>query len=144
MLEKGLYLIGLISFLGIAQTYILYPLSLFLFGKKRQAKPALSTNFDIAVVIAAFNEENVIEKKIQSVLATSYPLDKLVIYVGSDASTDRTNEIVANFGAHCANVLMSLCSKYPRRKSCISVKNQHPRSLVDYLFVNILCSTTKY
>lgn len=108
MLEKGLYLIGLISFLGIAQTYILYPLSLFLFGKKRQVKPALSTNFDIAVVIAAYNEENVIEKKIQSVLATSYPLDKLVIYVGSDASTDRTNEIVANFGAQYPNVQLKI------------------------------------
>ena len=108
MLEKGLYLIGLISFLGIAQTYILYPLSLFLFGKNRQVKPALSTNFDIAVVIAAYNEENVIEKKIQSVLATSYPLEKLVIYVGSDASTDRTNEIVANFGAQYPNVQLKI------------------------------------
>lgn len=108
MLEKGLYLIGLISFLGIAQTYFIYPLSLFLFGKKTQVKPALSTNFDIAVVIAAFNEENVIEKKIQSVLATSYPLDKLVIYVGSDASTDRTNEIVANFGAQYPNVQLKI------------------------------------
>ena len=108
MLEKGLYLIGLISFLGIAQTYILYPLSLFLFGKNRQVKPALSTNFDIAVVIAAYNEENVIEKKIQSVLATSYPLDKLVIYVGSDASTDRTNEIVANFATQYPNVRLKI------------------------------------
>ena len=108
MLEKGLYLIGLISFLGIAQTYFIYPLSLFLFGKKRQVKPALSTNFDIAVVIAAYNEENVIEKKIQSVLATSYPLEKLVIYVGSDASTDRTNEIVANFGAQYPNVQLKI------------------------------------
>ena len=108
MLEKGLYLIGLISFLGIAQTYILYPLSLFLFGKNRQVKPALSTNFDIAVVIAAYNEENVIEKKIQSVLATSYPLDKLVIYVGSDASTDRTNEIVANFATQYPNVQLKI------------------------------------
>ena len=108
MLEKGLYLIGLISFLGIAQTYFIYPLSLFLFGKKRQVKPALSANFDIAVVIAAFNEENVIEKKIQSVLATSYPLDKLVIYVGSDASTDRTNEIVANFATQYPNVQLKI------------------------------------
>jgi cellulose synthase/poly-beta-1,6-N-acetylglucosamine synthase-like glycosyltransferase len=108
VLEKGLYLIGLISFLGIAQTYILYPLSLFLFGKNRQVKPALYTNFDIAVVIAAYNEENVIEKKIQSVLATSYPLDKLVIYVGSDASTDRTNEIVANFATQYPNVQLKI------------------------------------
>lgn len=108
MLEKGLYLVGLISFLGIAQTYFIYPLSLFLFGKKTQVKPTLSTNFDVAVVIAAYNEENVLEKKIQSVLASTYPLDKLVIYVGSDASTDRTNEIVANFGAKYPNIQLKI------------------------------------
>jgi cellulose synthase/poly-beta-1,6-N-acetylglucosamine synthase-like glycosyltransferase len=108
VLEKGLYLVGLISFLGIAQTYFIYPLSLFLFGKKTQVKPTLSTNFDVAVVIAAYNEENVLEKKIQSVLASTYPLDKLVIYVGSDASTDRTNEIVANFGAKYPNIQLKI------------------------------------
>ena len=108
MLEKGLYLVGLISFLGIAQTYFIYPLSLFLFGKKTQVKPTLSTNFDVAVVIAAYNEENVIEKKIQSVLVSTYPLDKLVIYVGSDASTDRTNEIVATFADQHPNVRLKI------------------------------------
>ena len=109
-MEKGLYLVGLISFLGIAQTYFIYPLSLFLFGKKRQIKPTLSYNFNVAVVIAAYNEENVLEKKIQSVLATSYPLDKLVIYVGSDASTDRTNEIVATFSNKNPNVQLKIFS----------------------------------
>ena len=107
-MEKGLYLVGLISFLGIAQTYFIYPLSLFLFGKKTQVKPTLSTNFDVAVVIAAYNEENVLEKKIQSVLASTYLLEKLVVYVGSDASTDRTNEIVANFGAKYPNIQLKI------------------------------------
>jgi cellulose synthase/poly-beta-1,6-N-acetylglucosamine synthase-like glycosyltransferase len=108
VLEKGLYLIGLISFIGIAQTYFIYPLSLFLFGKKTQVKPQLSTNFDVAVVIAAYNEENVLEKKIQSVLETTYPLDKIVIYVGSDASTDRTNEIVAKFATQYPNLQLKI------------------------------------
>jgi cellulose synthase/poly-beta-1,6-N-acetylglucosamine synthase-like glycosyltransferase len=108
VLEKGLYLVGLISFLGIAQTYFIYPLSLFLFGKKTQVKPTLSTNFDVAVVIAAYNEENVLEKKIQSVLASTYPLEKLVVYVGSDASTDQTNEIVATFADQHPNVRLKI------------------------------------
>jgi len=108
VLEKGLYLIGLISFIGIAQTYFIYPLSLFLFGKNTQVKPALNSNYNVAIVIAAYNEENVLEKKIRSVLATTYPLDKIVIYVGSDASTDRTNEIVANFATPCTNVQLKI------------------------------------
>ncbi len=108
MLEKGLYLIGLISFIGIAQTYFIYPLSLFLFGKNTQVKPALNSNYNVAIVIAAYNEEKVLEKKIRSVLATTYPLDKIVIYVGSDASTDRTNEIVANFATPCTNVQLKI------------------------------------
>ena len=104
MLEKGLYLIGIISIIGIAQSYLLYPLGLLLFGKKMQSKPTLDSSPNVAVVIAAYNEENVLEKKIQSVLSSNYPLEKLSIYVGSDASTDGTNKIVEGFAARFPTV----------------------------------------
>jgi cellulose synthase/poly-beta-1,6-N-acetylglucosamine synthase-like glycosyltransferase len=48
----------------------------------------------VAVLMAAYNEEQVIADKLKSVFQTSYPIDKLVCYVGSDASTDRTNALV--------------------------------------------------
>jgi len=48
----------------------------------------------ISVLIAAYNEELVIGKKINTVLKSDYPPDKLEILVGSDASTDHTNAIL--------------------------------------------------
>ncbi|MCD4710532.1 MAG: glycosyltransferase [Bacteroidales bacterium] len=48
----------------------------------------------VSVLIAAYNEEKFIGDKIDSVLKCDYPLEKLEILVGSDASTDNTNTIL--------------------------------------------------
>jgi len=49
------------------------------------------------VLIAAYNEEVGIRKKIEQTLALEYPADKLEIIVLSDCSTDGTDEIVKSF-----------------------------------------------
>ena len=80
-------------------TYVVYPvLMIFLPGKtkplaffeKKDKLPA------ITVLFAAYNEEAVIEEKLLSVFNTNYPADKLRVLVGSDKSSDRTDEIVLN------------------------------------------------
>jgi cellulose synthase/poly-beta-1,6-N-acetylglucosamine synthase-like glycosyltransferase len=48
-------------------------------------------------LIAAYNEEEAIERKIQQTLALEYPQEKLELLVLSDCSTDRTDEIVTAF-----------------------------------------------
>ena len=48
-------------------------------------------------LIAAYNEEEAIERKIQQTLALEYPADKIEVLVLSDCSTDRTDEIVKAF-----------------------------------------------
>jgi cellulose synthase/poly-beta-1,6-N-acetylglucosamine synthase-like glycosyltransferase len=48
-------------------------------------------------LIAAYNEEAGIQKKIEQTLALDYPADKMEIIVLSDCSTDRTEEIVKSF-----------------------------------------------
>ena len=48
----------------------------------------------ISVLIAAFNEEYVIGSKIESLLQSDYPTERMEILVGSDASTDSTNQIL--------------------------------------------------
>jgi len=49
------------------------------------------------MVIAAHNEERVIQQKIRNTLALDYPRDKIEIIVASDGSTDHTNEIVKKY-----------------------------------------------
>jgi cellulose synthase/poly-beta-1,6-N-acetylglucosamine synthase-like glycosyltransferase len=48
----------------------------------------------VSVIVAAHNEEDVIERRLQNLVALDYPADKLEILVASDASTDRTDELV--------------------------------------------------
>ncbi len=58
----------------------------------------------IAIVIAAFNEEKVIHEKLLSTLKTNYPKEMFQIFVGSDNSTDRTNEIVEEIASTNVNI----------------------------------------
>jgi cellulose synthase/poly-beta-1,6-N-acetylglucosamine synthase-like glycosyltransferase len=48
----------------------------------------------VAIVVAAWNEEAVIERRLENLLALDYPHEKLEIVVASDASNDRTDELV--------------------------------------------------
>lgn len=87
-----------ISLLLILHTYFLYPLCMmFLFPKAKTKVEEFSLQDElpeVAVLIAAYNEEKVIKEKILSVFNTTYPLQKIKVYVGSDASTDKTDEII--------------------------------------------------
>lgn len=51
----------------------------------------------ITFVIAAHNEEDLIEGAINSIITSDYPQDKIFILIGSDGSTDRTNEILKEY-----------------------------------------------
>lgn len=66
--------------------------------RDRRARPA-------TLVISAFNEEEVIAEKIRNSLALDYPRDRLQVLVVSDASDDRTDEIVSSFAADGVELL---------------------------------------
>ena len=51
----------------------------------------------VSIIVAAYNEEAVIEDKIENLLGSDYPLERFEILVGSDGSTDRTEEIVESY-----------------------------------------------
>lgn len=53
----------------------------------------------VSLVIAAYNEETVIEAKVANALALEYPRELLQIIVASDGSSDRTVEIAREAGA---------------------------------------------
>ena len=45
-------------------------------------------------MIAAFNEQACIERKLENLAQTDYPKDRLQIIIVSDGSTDRTNDLL--------------------------------------------------
>ncbi|WP_276248634.1 glycosyltransferase family 2 protein [Haladaptatus sp. YSMS36] len=51
----------------------------------------------LSLLIAAYNEESTIDKKVKNSLELEYPSDKLEIVVLSDGSTDNTDDIVKRF-----------------------------------------------
>ena len=78
--------------------YAGYPLLLALIGLLvRRRRPGAGYTPRISVLIAAYNEEQAIERKIQQTLALEYAADKVEVLVLSDCSTDRTDEIVKAF-----------------------------------------------
>ncbi len=98
--------IFLIVFFGciyaILHSYVIYPILLKILASNKTGNSVIFSGTEsdlptVAIIMAAYNEEKVIEEKIKSVLNTSYPKEKITIYIGSDASTDATNSLVANF-----------------------------------------------
>lgn len=51
----------------------------------------------VSMIVAAYNEEDVIEKKIQNCLQLNYPVDKIEFLFVTDGSIDRTPEIVKSY-----------------------------------------------
>ena len=118
------------SFL-ILHTYVFYPLFMILIYRNSNHNQLMFYSDHelpaIAILIAAHNEEKVIEKKILSVFNTNYPSSKLKIFIGSDASTDRTDEIISNLTNTYSNIEFI---KFKGRVGKISIIN-HLQSLCD-------------
>ena len=79
----------------LINSYLLYPvvlkiISLFL----RKLKYSISEEPSVSIVISAYNEEKVIEKRITNIATLEYDFNKIEVIVGSDNSSDRTNEIL--------------------------------------------------
>jgi len=87
-------------------SYFLFPILLRLLAGKREIESRFFSSAElpqVSLLIAAYNEEKLIEEKIGTVLKSSYPPEKLEILLGSDASTDRTNLILQKLaGEHPA------------------------------------------
>ena len=126
-----LIIILICSSLLILHTYVFYPLFMILIYRNSNHNQLLFYSDDelpsIAILIAAHNEEKVIEKKILSVFNTNYPSSKLKVFIGSDASTDRTDQIISNLTITYSNLEFI---KFKGRVGKISIIN-HLQSLCD-------------
>lgn len=101
----ALQIIFWICFIALAHTYILYPLLLKIlptspnirFSESEETEKRRGDARNISILIPAYNEEKIIRQKLESIYASDYPKEKIEVIVGSDASTDKTNEIVQSF-----------------------------------------------
>lgn len=91
--------IFLFSFAILLYTWVVYPamISILARTKRRGKTPHYRELPYVSVIIAAYNEEGVIARRIENLLQQDYPKYKIEIILASDGSIDRTVEIVNKF-----------------------------------------------
>lgn len=85
-----------IAVIWLGYVYVGYPVLLAVIGLVKRVHPETREDYfpPVSVLIAARNEEKDIDWKVRETLAWDYPTDRLEVLVASDASEDRTDEIV--------------------------------------------------
>lgn len=81
----------------LIHTYLFYPFLLKILAQGKKINDIIYNESNlprVAIVIAAYNEEKVIEEKLLLSLKTNYPKHLFQIFVGSDCSSDQTPAIV--------------------------------------------------
>jgi cellulose synthase/poly-beta-1,6-N-acetylglucosamine synthase-like glycosyltransferase len=104
----------------VVYTYFGYPVLAWIVSRLRP-RPVRREPIEprVSLVIAAYNEERVIRRKIENTLALDYPKDLLEVVVAADGSTDRTVDIARGYMTNDVVVLHE-----PGRKGKTSALNR--------------------
>ena len=109
MLVKGLFWASLGA---LAWTHAGYPVAAAALARLRPRevrKDDLTPS--VSLIVAAHNEEAVIGRRVENLLDLDYPPERLEIVVASDASTDRTDELVEEIAARESRVRLLRCPR---------------------------------
>ncbi len=87
-----------ISLFLLCYTYCVFPISIILISKYKILNSDIYTKDyelpPVSILIAAYNEEEVILDKVESIFKSDYRSSKIEIIIGPDCSTVITNEII--------------------------------------------------
>ena len=77
----------------LVYTHLGYPIVLWGLARSRDDRPPTGRDGDlprVSLIVAAHDEEDVIDRKVRDALALDYPRDRLEVIVASDGSSDGT------------------------------------------------------
>jgi cellulose synthase/poly-beta-1,6-N-acetylglucosamine synthase-like glycosyltransferase len=97
---------------ALAWTQVAYPLVAAALARLR-GRPVRKGDFTprVTVIVAAHNEETVIQRRLQNLLEQDYPRERFEIVVASDASTDATDALVEEVAAREPRVHLLRCPR---------------------------------
>lgn len=104
-----------LSLIALLHTYLFYPLLVIFLARKKEGNQLIFEENEfpsVSIIMAVHNEEKIIAKKIESIINSDYDKNKITFFIGSDASTDKTNQIIESYA-----------KKFP----CIVFENFHNR-----------------
>ena len=114
-----------LSVIAIFHTYILFPLLLNVLAKGKKENTDIFHPGDelpfVSIILAVYNEEKVIDQKFKSIYNTIYPLSRFEVLVGSDASTDKTNQICKIYSDNYNSLQFY---PFPERKGKADINNR--------------------
>lgn len=117
----------------VAYIYFGYPLMVWLGAIGRPCSFDLAAGHpSVSVIVAAHNEESCIEEKVRNLLALDYPRNLVEILIGSDGSSDQTEEIVRRFEREGVGLI-----SFPQQHGKSAMQN----SLIAYASGEILIFT---
>ncbi|HEV8155633.1 MAG TPA: glycosyltransferase, partial [Gaiellales bacterium] len=95
------------SLAALVWTHLGYPLFVAAWSRLRPWPVAKADVLPtVSLIIPAYNEQDVIEAKLENALELDYPRDRVEIVVTSDASTDATHEIVRRYADRGVHLLV--------------------------------------
>jgi cellulose synthase/poly-beta-1,6-N-acetylglucosamine synthase-like glycosyltransferase len=114
-----------VSLAALLWTHVGYALAAAVAARMRRRRvDARDIEPSVSVVVAAHDEEDVIERRVQNLLELEYPAHLLEVVVASDASTDRTDKIVEALAAKDSRVKLVRCP----RGGKVSAQNEGVRA----------------
>ena len=115
----------------VVYPYIMYPVLLKILSLFRRLSVRSKDDTPrVTVIISAFNEEEIIAKKIENTLALDYPKENVEVIVVSDNSTDKTDEIIKRYESRGVILLSQPVRKGKTAGLNAAVRKAHGKILV--------------
>lgn len=131
MITAG-WILLLLPVVLIAYTYGLYPLILRILSRGRTLSTAPLRELPyVSIAVPAYNEEAQIRGAIEALISQDYPASRRQILILSDASTDRTDEIVLEYRERGVELL-----RMPVRGGKTAAENASCRLLRGEIIIN--------
>lgn len=135
-MHSVLLVILILSLYAILHSYVIYPAWIILFTSEKKSESEKYTTGEelptVGILMAAYNEEKVIGEKIASVFNTTYPVNKITFYIGSDASTDNTDAIIAGWQKKYPQIMLR---RFPGRTGKSGIVNQLAETASEDIFI---------